>query len=58
MRELESLPPLLLEWYGRCARILPWRSEPTPYRVWVSEVMLQQTRVMGVALEVWPPVLE
>ena len=31
MRELESLPPLLLEWYGRCARILPWRSEPTPY---------------------------
>ena len=44
MRELESLPPLLLEWYGRCARILPWRSEPTPYRVWVSEVMLQQTR--------------
>ena len=48
MRELESLPPLLLEWYGRCARILPWRSEPTPYRVWVSEVMLQQTRVEAV----------
>lgn len=48
MKELSVLPPLLLEWYGRCARILPWRSEPTPYRVWVSEVMLQQTRVEAV----------
>jgi A/G-specific adenine glycosylase len=36
---------LLLEWYDRHARGLPWRDEPTPYRVWVSEIMLQQTRV-------------
>lgn len=35
----------LLEWYAANARTLPWRSEPTPYRVWLSEIMLQQTRV-------------
>lgn len=45
---LEKLPPLLLDWYDRCARVLPWRSNPTPYRVWVSEIMLQQTRVEAV----------
>lgn len=38
----------LLAWYGRRARILPWRENPEPYRVWVSEVMLQQTRVEAV----------
>ncbi len=43
-----ELPPLLLDWYDRSARILPWRSNPTPYRVWVSEIMLQQTRVAAV----------
>jgi len=35
----------LLAWYGRCARDLPWRRTRDPYRIWVSEVMLQQTRV-------------
>ncbi len=35
----------LLEWYAANARILPWRSCPSPYRTWVSEVMLQQTQV-------------
>ena len=35
----------LLEWYKRNARALPWRGESDPYRVWVSEVMLQQTQV-------------
>ncbi len=38
----------LLDWYSRNARELPWRSEPTPYRVWVSEIMLQQTQVATV----------
>lgn len=38
----------LLSWYDRNARILPWREEPTPYRVWISEIMLQQTRVEAV----------
>ncbi|MCS5628225.1 MAG: A/G-specific adenine glycosylase, partial [Planctomycetes bacterium] len=36
--------PLLL-WYEANRRELPWRSNPEPYRVWVSEIMLQQTRV-------------
>ena len=35
----------LLDWYQKNARKLPWRDHPDPYAVWVSEVMLQQTRV-------------
>lgn len=35
----------LLKWYQDNARSLPWRNQPDPYAVWVSEVMLQQTRV-------------
>lgn len=38
----------LLAWYGEHARNLPWREDPQPYRVWVSEIMLQQTRVEAV----------
>lgn len=38
----------LLEWYDTNRRRLPWREESTPYRVWVSEIMLQQTRVEAV----------
>lgn len=38
----------LLDWYDRNARILPWRENAEPYRVWVSEIMLQQTRVEAV----------
>ena len=45
---LAQLPGLLLPWYDGGARVLPWREEPTPYRVWVSEIMLQQTRVEAV----------
>ena len=48
MNELEQLPIPLLVWYRENARVLPWRSHPTPYRVWVSEIMLQQTRVAAV----------
>lgn len=40
-----TLPALLLDWYRLRARELPWRGDPTPYQVWVSEIMLQQTRV-------------
>ena len=43
----EIVQPLLL-WYHNQARILPWREDPTPYRVWISEIMLQQTRVEAV----------
>lgn len=42
---LEQLVLPLLLWYRENARVLPWRTHPTPYRVWVSEIMLQQTRV-------------
>ena len=38
----------LLRWYGRAKRDLPWRRNSTPYRVWVSEIMLQQTTVAAV----------
>ena len=36
---------LLLEWYKDHARDLPWRKTTDPYQIWVSEIMLQQTRV-------------
>ena len=45
MTELKQLPGPLLAWYEKNARALPWRSDPTPYHVFVSELMLQQTRV-------------
>lgn len=43
-----ALPGVLLPWYERNARDLPWRHTKEPYRVWVSEIMLQQTRVEAV----------
>ena len=42
---LKQLPAPLLSWYEKHRRILPWREDPQPYRVWISEIMLQQTRV-------------
>ena len=41
------LPPLL-GWYERNKRDLPWRRDREPYHVWLSEIMLQQTRVEAV----------
>lgn len=38
----------LLRWYDRNRRDLPWRHDPSPYHVWLSEIMLQQTRVEAV----------
>ena len=43
-----SLQRRLLTWYRRHRRSLPWRDDPRPYRVWVSELMLQQTQVKTV----------
>jgi A/G-specific adenine glycosylase len=50
---LSEIAPLLLDWYDANARSLPWRAPPgapapDPYRVWLSEVMLQQTQVATV----------
>lgn len=46
--DLSPIIAPLLQWYDQNARILPWRDDPTPYRVWISEIMLQQTRVEAV----------
>ncbi|WP_019551851.1 A/G-specific adenine glycosylase [Propionispira raffinosivorans] len=46
--QLYEIVQPLLRWYHSQARILPWREDPTPYRVWISEIMLQQTRVEAV----------
>jgi A/G-specific adenine glycosylase len=45
---LRAINGPLLDWYESHARVLPWREDPTPYRVWISEIMLQQTRVEAV----------
>ena len=65
-RQDSALPRRLLAWYDRHARRLPWRALPgeraDPYRVWLSEIMLQQTTVVAVApyfrefLKRWPSV--
>ncbi len=46
--ELRRLPGCLLAWYDTHRRDLPWRENCDPYRVWLSEIMLQQTRVAAV----------
>ena len=45
---LENLPGVLLDWYRENKRCLPWRRDREPYHVWLSEIMLQQTRVEAV----------
>lgn len=44
----QQLPELLLPWYLEHRRDLPWRKDREPYHIWVSEIMLQQTRVEAV----------
>ena len=45
---LENLPQAILPWYRENKRDLPWRRDKEPYHVWLSEIMLQQTRVEAV----------
>ncbi len=45
---LKKLPGALLPWYRKSRRELPWRQNRDPYHVWLSEIMLQQTRVEAV----------
>ena len=47
-QQLHGLVAPLLTWYDSSHRVLPWREQSTPYRVWISEIMLQQTRVEAV----------
>ena len=48
LTNLQKLPAPLLAWYDEYRRVLPWREQVSPYRTWVSEIMLQQTRVQAV----------
>ena len=45
---LSQLPGRLLPWYEENRRALPWRADREPYHIWLSEIMLQQTRVEAV----------
>ncbi|MDY3225293.1 MAG: A/G-specific adenine glycosylase [Candidatus Faecousia sp.] len=47
-QNLALLPDLLLPWYRENRRELPWRADRKPYHIWLSEIMLQQTRVEAV----------
>ena len=61
---MENIQEILLNWYADNRRNLPWRNDPSPYEVWLSEVILQQTRVsQGMDyylrfIERWPTVGE
>src|SRR5579883_2943373 len=61
---LATFQSALLDWFGRAKRDLDWRTTRDPYRVWISEIMLQQTRVAAVVpyyrrfLERFPTVKE
>ena len=46
--KLEEIVEPLLEWYQENKRILPWRENKNPYCIWISEIMLQQTRIEAV----------
>ena len=44
--EMNILTETLLDWYADNKRDLPWRDTADPYRIWISEIILQQTRVV------------
>jgi A/G-specific adenine glycosylase len=48
LKNLTSFRKHLIDWYLRVRRDLPWRRTRDPYRIWISEIMLQQTRVAAV----------
>ena len=48
MKKTGAIHQALLAWYAREQRDLPWRRSKDPYRIWISEIMLQQTRVEAV----------
>lgn len=49
MKSMAAFRRALLDWFGRHRRELPWRATTDPYRIWLSEIMLQQTQVAVVA---------
>lgn len=48
MKSKQNWPDALVEWYWLHKRTMPWRDNPSPYHVWISEMMLQQTQVSTV----------
>ncbi|MCP4666899.1 MAG: A/G-specific adenine glycosylase, partial [Deltaproteobacteria bacterium] len=44
-KKRRQISRLILAWYNRHSRTLPWRKRNNPYHIWVSEIMLQQTQV-------------
>lgn len=48
MKKKDTWTDALLSWYQAGHRDLPWRRTKDPYRIWISEIMLQQTRVAAV----------
>ncbi|MDD4490604.1 MAG: A/G-specific adenine glycosylase, partial [Paludibacter sp.] len=45
MDELNSISATFIQWYEQHKRDLPWRDTDDPYKIWISEIILQQTRV-------------
>ena len=43
-----ALVPAVCRWFSENGRVLPWRKTSDPYRIWLSEIMLQQTRIEAV----------
>lgn len=48
--ELKKIAIPIVKWYQENKRILPWRKEKNPYHIWISEIMLQQTRIEAVKI--------
>ena len=46
--QIRQMADILPGWYRMCGRVLPWREGRNPYKIWVSEIMLQQTRIEAV----------
>lgn len=58
MNEYKKFTESLLEWFGLYGRTLPWRETNDPYKIWISEIMLQQTQVKRVAESFYPNFLK
>ena len=43
---MSKFADILIDWYAQNKRDLPWRDTKDPYRIWISEIILQQTRVV------------
>ena len=55
MEEIEWMREItkpIIQWYQKNKRQLPWRKEKNPYHIWLSEIMLQQTRIEAVKREI------